>query len=55
MTEMTEAAVPKSDGGHDGGEGGSAGCRWKERVEVARTIAPGDHASSLKEQVTDVA
>jgi hypothetical protein len=48
MTEMIETTVPKSGRGRSGSEGGSAGCRWKERVEVTRTIAPGDHAPSLK-------
>ena len=44
---MTVTTVPKSGRGRGGSEGGSAGCRWKERIEVARTIATGDHAPSL--------
>ena len=48
MIEMAVTAVTKSDGGRSGGEGGSAGYRWKEQVEVTRTIAPDDHASILK-------
>ena len=48
VTGMTETTVPKSGGGQYGGEGGSAGYWWKEQVEVARNIAPGDYAPSLK-------
>jgi hypothetical protein len=41
--------MPKGRGRHGGGEssgpGGTRGC-GKERVEVTRAIAPGDHAVS---------
>ena len=46
---MTKAAVPKRSGRRGGGEGsGGAGWCGKERVEVTRAIAPGDHAPSLE-------
>jgi hypothetical protein len=46
---MTKAAVPKRSWRCGGGEGsGGAGWCWKERVEVTRAIAPGDHAPCLK-------
>jgi hypothetical protein len=47
MTKMTEVMVPNNGGRHDGHGGGGVGCWWKERVEVTRTIAFGDHAPSL--------
>jgi len=49
VTKMTKAAVPKRSGRRGGGEGsGGAGWCGKERVEVTRAIAPGDHAPCLK-------
>jgi hypothetical protein len=48
MTEMTEMTMPEDGGGCGGSEGGGAGYRRKERVEITRTIAPSDHAPCLK-------
>ena len=48
MTDVTKVAMPEGGGGGSDSEGWSAGwCWWEEQVEVARAIAPGDHALSL--------
>jgi hypothetical protein len=48
MTDVTKVAMPEGGGRCDGSEGDMAGwCWWKERVEVTRAIAPGDHAPRL--------
>jgi hypothetical protein len=44
---MTKAVVPQSSGHRHSGKGRCAG-GWGKRVEVVRTIAPGDHAWSLE-------
>jgi hypothetical protein len=44
--KMPETTMPKRSGCSDGC--GGAGGEWKERVEVARAIAPGDHVPGLQ-------
>jgi hypothetical protein len=48
MSKMTETPVPKSGGDSSSRESSGAGGRREERVKITRTIAPGDHAPSLK-------
>ena len=44
--KMTKTMMPNRSGGSEECRG--AGGWWKERVEVARAIAPGDHVPGLQ-------
>ena len=46
MPKMTKTTMPNRSGGSEECRG--AGGWWKERVEVARAIAPGDHVPGLQ-------